>query len=92
MSILPTGRRLTDEELKKLVDADSIRAGSYRHKKSGQVYFAQSTPVLIEKTMVTAIVYSNREGICFVRPVDEFNEKFVFVDPMETPIVIVCPA
>ncbi len=82
--MLPCNRRLSHKELVTLVNNNSIRCGSYIHKKTKKVYWVSSSIVLIESTMEPSVVYTDRgieDPITFVRPVGEFKERFEFVGP-----------
>lgn len=65
---------MTEEELLQLMKEGPL-LGSYYHKKSGNIYTLTGVGIL-EKTLEQVVIY-NRNGIVWIRPTTEFNEKFL---------------
>lgn len=57
-------------------------APTHRHRKTGGLYKLLMT-ALIEADLSHAVVYEGNDGTVWVRPLDQFIERF---DPLEAPI------
>ncbi|NCS99882.1 hypothetical protein GW765_02775 [Candidatus Parcubacteria bacterium] len=52
-----------------------VRPGEYLHKKSGGLYEVQDI-CFVESDLSLAVLYRSKDGLLWMRPIAEFEEKF----------------
>lgn len=67
-------------------DEKPLRGRVYRHSKSGGRYMVLEPTARLEATGESVVVYTSLEtGQVWVRPEDEFRERFTLQEQKDTP-------